>query len=252
MKISVCVDALYFEKDIYKGLEEIKKCGYDNFEMWCWWDKDIDRLVQLKDRLGMNLVACCTKFISLVDPKLRNDYIDGLKDSIEVAKRLQCNQLISQVGNDTGESRENQHKSIVDGLKECVPLLEKNNITLLIEPLNTRVDHSGYYLWSSEEGFKIIDEVGSSNVKLLYDIYHQQIMEGDLLRRIVSNIDRIAHFHAAGNPGRNELYYGEINYKNIFNEIKKTGFNGYVGYEYFPKDPTVKGMKKIQEWIQTV
>lgn len=250
MKISVCVDALYFEKDIYIGLEEIKQCGYDNFEIWCWWDKDIDKLIELKNKLEMKITACCTKFISLVEPAERDEYIKGLRDSIETAKKLGCNQLISQVGNDTGKSREEQYKSLVEGLKLCAPILEENDITLVVEPLNTRVDHPGYYLWSSDEGFKMIDEVGSPNVKLLYDIYHQQIMEGDVLRQIIPNISKIGHFHAAGNPGRNELYYGELEYKRIFEEIKKTGFNGYVGFEYFPKDPVAEGLKKTKAYIE--
>lgn len=250
MKISICVDALYFGKDIYKGLEEIKQCGYDNFEIWCWWDKDIDRLIELKNNLGMKLTACCTKFVSLVDPSKREEYIKGLRESIEVAKKLGCKELISQVGNDTGKSCEEQHKSLVEGLKACAPILEENDITLVVEPLNTRVDHQGYYLWSSDEGFQIIDEVGSPNVKLLYDIYHQQIMEGDLLRRIIPNISKIGHFHAAGNPGRNELYYGELEYKRIFEEIGKTDYDGYTGYEYFVKDPVAEGLKKTKAYIE--
>ncbi len=246
MKVSICVDALYFGKDIYKGLEEIKECGYDNFEIWCWWDKDIDRLIEVKKQLGMTLTACCTRFVSLVDPSQRDEYKKGLEASIKVAKKLECKKLISQVGNDTGKSREEQHRALVEGLKECVQMLEENDITLVVEPLNTRVDHEGYYLWSSDEAFQIIDEVGSPNVKVLYDIYHQQIMEGDLLRRIIPNISKIGHFHAAGNPGRNELYYGELEYKRIFEEIGKTAFDGYIGYEYFTKDPVAEGLRKTK------
>ncbi len=246
MKVSICVDALYFGKDIYKGLEEIKECGYDNFEIWCWWDKDIDRLIEVKKQLGMTLTACCTKFVSLVDPSQRDEYKKGLEASIKVAKKLECKKLISQVGNDTGKSREEQHRALVEGLKECVQMLEENDITLVVEPLNTRVDHEGYYLWSSDEAFQIIDEVGSPNVKVLYDIYHQQIMEGDLLRRIIPNVSKIGHFHAAGNPGRNELYYGELEYKRIFEEIGKTAFDGYIGYEYFAKDPVADGLRKTK------
>ncbi len=246
MKVSVCVDALYFGKDIYKGLDEIKECGYDNFEIWSWWDKDLDRLIEVKKQLGMTLTACCTKFVSLVDPSEREEYKKGLAASIEAAKRLECKTLISQVGNDTGKSREEQHKALVEGLKECVSMLEENDITLVVEPLNTRVDHQGYYLWSSDEAFQVIEEVGSPNIKILYDIYHQQIMEGDLLRRIIPNISKIGHFHAAGNPGRNELYYGEMDYTRIFEEIGKTDFKGYIGYEYFNLDPVAEGLKKTK------
>ncbi len=249
MRPSVCVDALYFGRDIYKGLEEIKSCGYDAFEMWDWWDKDITRLIEIKGRLSMNVTACCTKFVSLVDASSRKEYIEGLKESIEAAKRLGCTRLISQTGNDTGKCRQEQYESLVKGLKACAPILEEDGITLVVEPLNTRVDHEGYYLWSSDEGFRVVDEVGSPNIKLLYDIYHQQIMEGDILRRIIPNIERIGHFHAAGNPGRHELYYGELDYRRIFDAIKGAGFNGYAGYEYFPVDPVKEGLKRIKDTI---
>jgi hydroxypyruvate isomerase len=84
--------------------------------------------------------------------------------------------------------------------------------------------------------------VGSANVKVLYDIYHQQIMEGNIISTIVKNIDKIGHFHAPGNPGRNELYIGELNYSQIFHAIDGTHFSGYIGLEYFPLEDPKKGL----------
>lgn len=243
MKISVCVDALYSGKDLFESLEKIKASGYNAFEFWTWWDRDIEKLQQAKETLGMTVTTFCTRFISLVDPAQREAYIKGLEESIVVAKRLGCKQLITQTGNDTNEDREKQKKELIRGLKACVPILEANDITLLVEPLNTRVDHKGYYLYSSAEAFDIIDQVGSEHVKVLFDIYHQQIMEGDIISRIRENIDKIGHFHAAGVPGRNELYYGELNYKSIFDEIDELGFDGYIGFEYFPKDEPEVGLE---------
>ena len=164
-----------------------------------------------------------------------------------MAKELGCKFLISQVGDELeGVSREDQHNSIVDGLKVCAPMLEEEGITLVIEPLNTHVNHKGYYLYSSHEAFEIVDKVGSGNVKVLYDIYHQQIMEGNLISTIRNNIDKIGYFHAAGNPGRNELYYGEINYMEVLKAIRETGYNGYIGLEYFPKDDVKKGLEMLK------
>lgn len=117
---------------------------------------------------------------------------------------------------------------------------------LLVEPLNTRIDHVGYYLDSSEEAFTIIDEVGSAYVKVLFDIYHQQIMEGDIIRRITGNIQKIGHFHVAGSMGRHELNDGELNYDAIFRAIVDKGFNGYIGLEYFPLEKPEKGLKDIK------
>ena len=116
---------------------------------------------------------------------------------------------------------------------------------LVIEPLNTYVDHAGYYLWSSDEAFQIVGEVNSPNIKVLFDIYHQQIMEGNIIPRIRKNINSIGHFHAAGSPGRHELDSGEINYPNIFEAIGEAGYTGYIGLEYFPLKDAVEGLKKL-------
>ena len=98
---------------------------------------------------------------------------------------------------------------------------------------------------SSAEAFEIIEEVGSDRVKVLFDIYHQQITEGDLIRNIRENISRIGHFHAAGCPGRHELDTGELNYPNIFHAIREAGYTGYVGLEYFPEKPVLEGLRKL-------
>ena len=242
MKISVCVDAVYKNKDLFESLKKIKNSGHDNFEFWSWWDKDIEKIKKVKQELEMNITTFCTRFISLTDPSKREEYLQGLKESIVVAKELGCKQLITQTGDDTNKERSVQYTSLIEGLKKCAPILEASDITLLVEPLNTRVDHVGYYLYNSDEAFEIIHKVGSPNVKILFDIYHQQIMEGDIIRRISENIDKIGHFHAAGTPGRNELYYSELNYDYIFKAINELEFQGYVGLEYFPKDQAEKGI----------
>ncbi|MFT4547051.1 MAG: hydroxypyruvate isomerase, partial [Verrucomicrobiales bacterium] len=200
---------------------------------------------------GLVISACCTKFISLVDPALRVDYLQGLEDSIMAAKDLGTTTLISQVGDfRKGISRDQQHQSLVDGLKEAAPMLEAAGITLVIEPLNELVNHPGYYLVRSDEAFEIIDEIASPNIKVIFDIYHQQISEGHLIHNITTNIDKIGHFHAAGNPGRHELQHGEINYQEVFAAIQQTNFSGYVGLEYWPQaeDPTAS-LREVAAWL---
>ena len=246
MKISVCVDALFNGKDFVESLGAIKKAGIDAIEFWSWWDKDLDKVKKAKEELGIEIIAFCTKMVSLVDASKRTEYLVGLRESIKVAKALDCKTLISQVGNELYNSTEiEQHENLVEGLRACAPILEEEGITLVIEPLNILVDHMGYYLSRSKEAFKIIDEVGRPNVKVLYDIYHQQITEGHLISTITSNIDKIGHFHAAGNPGRGELTTGEINYIEIFRAIDAGGYKGFAGLEYFPKQNAVDGLKSL-------
>lgn len=250
MKISVCVDALYMGQGLQEAIDDVMKNGLDTIEFWGWEDKDIKALAKYKREKGFHIAAMCTKFISLTDASSRGGYIEGLKESLEVAKSLECKCLISQTGADLPISRKEQHESLVEGLKACVPYLEEYGVTLVIEPLNIRVDHAGYFLSGSDEAAEVITEVGSPHVKMLYDIYHQQITEGDLIRRIRKYHNFIGHYHAAGNPGRHELYDSEIDYKRIFHEIKETGYQGYVGMEYFPQDEPAKGLDYVKKVIK--
>ncbi|CAN7576897.1 hydroxypyruvate isomerase family protein [Paenibacillus sp. LjRoot56] len=246
MKLSVCMDALYKGRDFRESVNELKEIGYDTIEFWSWWQKDIDVVADAVAEAGISISTFCTKFSSLVDPTQRSVYLEGLVESIAVAKRLNCTKLISQVGQALeGVSREAQTQSLIEGLRACVPILEKEGVTLLIEPLNTRVNHQGYFLASSEEAFQIIKQVGSPYVKVLFDIYHQQITEGNVIANIRENIGLIGHFHAAGNPGRHELDNGELNYQQIFKAIDETGFEGHMGLEYFPLEAPQVGLRKL-------
>jgi len=248
MKISVCSDALYEGKDYKQAMKELANAGFKDIEFWTWWDKDLAVLKALKEEHGINYVAICTKFISLVDSGKHKEYRQGLIESIAAAKEIDCKILISQVGDElAGVSRSIQHNNLVNGLKEVAPLLEESGITLVIEPLNTRVDHKGYYLWDSDEAFEIIDKVNSKNIKVIFDIYHQQIMQGDLLKRIEYNIGKIGHFHAAGNPGRGHPLSGEINYTEVARAIDRFGYSGHIGMEYFAQDEVLKGLNKCRE-----
>ena len=242
MKYTICVDALYKGRNFVNSVRELVSLGANDIEFWAWWNKDLDAICALKEELGFNIVAFCTPFVSLVDPAKREEYLDGLSMTLEVAERLGCKKIISQVGDDTGRPRAEQYASLADGLRACIPMLEAAGATLLVEPLNLRVDHAGYYLSSSDEAFKLIDEINSSNVKILFDIYHQQITEGDILSRIIPNIDRIGHLHLAGSCGRHELDNGELNYPFILKKLDEAGYCEYAGMEYFPLGSPADGL----------
>ena len=242
MKYSVCTDAVFENLPLEEACAKVLALGFEAIEFWLPTGKNLDKLRGIMDSTGLKLAAMCTDFISLADPAFRNDYRAALEKAVATAKSLNCSTIISQVGSELPVERALQHRSIVCGLKNCAGLLEDNGITLTIEPLNIRVDHKGYYLSSSDECVDILSETGSDNVKMLFDIYHQQITEGDITRRIRQYMPYIAHFHTAGNPGRHELYNSELNYQKVFESIEESGYSGYVGLEYFPEDNVEKGL----------
>ncbi|MGJ8692121.1 MAG: hydroxypyruvate isomerase family protein [Thalassotalea sp.] len=248
---SVCIDAVFAGESFAQACAQTKQANISAIEFWGWWDKDLSALKQAQEQHQLTISACCTKFISLVDTSKRAEYLLGLQASIAAAQELNTKILISQVGDLLPKvSREQQKQSLIDGLKAAAPYLEKADITLVIEPLNDLVDHQGYFLVHSKEAFEIIDAVNSSHVKVLFDIYHQQISEGHLINNIVNNIDKIGHFHAAGNPGRHELQRGEINYRQVFMAIEQTGYQGYVGLEYWPQDDDkLPALAEVASWL---
>ncbi|MCC9644099.1 TIM barrel protein [Rhodopirellula sp. JC740] len=253
LNASVCVDAVLEDLSTIDAMQVVARCGYSAFEFWKWWDKDLEAIQKTRKELNLAVAAVCTKFVSLVDPSTRAEYLGGLEESIEAAKQLQCPTLISQVGDARpGVSRQEQRDCMIDGLKQAAPKLEDAGVTLAIEPLNELIDHAGYYLVRSEEAFEIIKAVDSPNVKVTFDIYHQQISEGHVIANLTENIGSIAHFHAAGNPGRHELDRGELHYPSIFSAIAETDYSGYVGLEYWPVDDAEAGLQKASDWIKKV
>jgi hydroxypyruvate isomerase len=250
LRPSVCIDAVLGDMPIDGALETVAAAGIEAFEFWGWWNRDLDALVAAQAKHGLSIASCCTRFISLVDETKRDNYLSGLAETIAVAEKLGIDTIISQVGDALPDvPRQLQYDSLVAGLSAAAAMLMAANKTLVIEPLNELIDHSGYFLVKSSEAFEIIDVVDSPNVKVVFDIYHQQISEGQLIANIQNNIDKIAHFHAAGNPGRNELSRGEINYPAVFEAIGETNYDGFVGLEYWPVENPLDGLKQVASWL---
>lgn len=247
MYFSACIPALFSHMPAHEAVERAASTGVKAFELWGWWDLDLERLRDAQQRTGLKCSAVCTRFIPLNVPHRREEYLSGLAETIEAARSLGCQTIISQVGQTVdGVSREAQHEAIVEGLRACVPMLEEAGMQLVIEPLNTLVDHKGYYLSSSDEGLDIVSEVGSPWVRLLFDVYHQQIMEGNLLSRLEAGLELIGHIHVAGVPGRHEiLRESEIHYPTILSKLMKLGYQGAIGLEYFPVEEPEKGLQEI-------
>lgn len=234
MRLCVPIPCFFKNTDFCDAIRKVAELGFDAIETYNWKNLDLEAVRATLDETGVELLSMCTTEFNLTDPEKRTAWVEGLRETCEAAKLLGVRKLITQVGQDTGADREIQHKSIVEGLREGVEILERAGVTIMIEPLNTYVNHPGYYLWSAVEGFEIIREVNHPNVKLIFDIYHQQVMEGNIIPNITANLDCIAHLHGAGHPGRHEMQFGESDYKNIIAAVDKAGYTGAIGLEYGP------------------
>jgi hydroxypyruvate isomerase len=244
-KLSVRVEPLFRNESLPAQMEKVAQAGYQGFEFGNWRAADPVQITQLKNKLGLEC-ACLVgnravdpKGMTLVNPQDREGFLNEIKASSEAAKRFESTRLVTLTGNAIPSlSRETQHKSIVEGLKAAHDIVAPRGITLIVEPLNTLVNHAGYYLDHTPEAFAIMREVDSPHVKILYDIYHVQIMDGNLIASIRENIRHIGHFHVGDVPGRHEPGTGEINYRNVFRAINDAGFRDFVAMEYVPsKDP---------------
>lgn len=237
----------FFDGDFCDALRRIADLGYDAAETYKWKSLDLDAVKQTLNETGVELLSMCTTDYRLTEPECRQIWLDGLRESCIAARKLGVHRLITQVGKNTGAPREEQHASIVAGLKAATSILEEYDVTVMIEPLNTYFNHPGYYLWSSAEAFEIIREVSHPKVKVVYDIYHQQVMEGNIIPTITNNLDCIAHLHAAGHPGRNEMQFGEIDYRNVIKAVDAAGYIGALGLEYRPLMDPIESLKSVKE-----
>jgi hydroxypyruvate isomerase len=247
-RLAVCIDALFTDVPFEDRPAKVKAAGVDAFEFWGWRGRDMDRLARTREELGMKVIGlACDTGGPLVAPGGAKRIIAPLKDTLAAARKLDCHEIIAQVGSELKDvPRAQQHENCVQAFRAAAPWCEDAGVTLSIETLNVLVDHKGYYLATSEEGFRMVDAVASPRVRLLFDIYHQQITEGNLIANITRSIAKISHFHVADVPGRHQPGTGEINYLNVFRAIVKTGYSGFLGLEMWP---TVDHTKAVREAI---
>lgn len=247
MRLCVSIPCFFRKTDFCEAIRACASAGYDAVETWGYTDLDFGKVKETLCETGVEMLSMCTTEFRMTDPMYRGLWLDGLEKSCRAANELGVKKLITQVGKDTGAPRELQHESIAEALIAARPILRESGVTLMIEPLNTIVDHKGYYLTSANEAFELVREADSPYVKVVYDIYHQQVTEGNIIPSIVNNLDCIAHLHAAGHPGRHELQLGENDYRVIFAAAEKAGYTGACGLEYIPTLDPMESLRLSRE-----
>ncbi|WP_413998371.1 hydroxypyruvate isomerase family protein [Flavobacterium sp. W1B] len=191
---------------------------------------------------GLMSAMCSGAEINLVDgfndPQFHETLIKNYTEMIPLVAKAGYKNLICFSGNKRGKTDEEGWNNCVKGLQALIPLAQKHNVVLVMELLNSKIDHKDYQCDTTKWGVELAKRLNSEHFKLLYDIYHMQIDEGDVIRTIRENHKYIAHYHTAGVPGRNEIDENqELNYPAIMKAIVQTGFTGYVAQEFIPKNP---------------
>ena len=228
--------------DIFNQLEFIKDQGFKAFEDNGMKNRDVktqEIIGNFLSKNNMKMGVFVAHKIYWNEPNLasgdlnkRSEFLNDISTSVDVAKRLNAKWMTVVPGHlDLRKDMNYQTQNVIETLKQASELLEKHNLTMVLEPLNFR-DHPGLFLTESPQAFQICKAVNSKSCKILFDIYHQQIQEGNLIPNIEASWNEIAYFQIGDNPGRNEPTTGEINYKNIFKYIYDKGFNGVLGMEH--------------------
>ena len=171
-------------------------------------------------------------------PGREDEFRAGVEQAIVYAQALDCQQLKCLAGLCPEGLQARAWDTLVANVRYAAQRLAEAGLRLLVEPINSRVDMPGFLLDTSNKGVQLLDQVGSDNVRLQYDLYHMQIMEGDLLRTLERLLPRIGHIQFADNPGRHEPGTGEINYPAIFAALDSLGYDGWVSAEYRPATST--------------
>lgn len=232
MKYSLCVEPFLPKLPLGECVRMAKDAGFDAIELW---DPARHPKGELEKAASL-LPVSCVALVNNWGLRLCEDFHSVQKqvqETLAIGSALGCKRFIGLAG-DVGTHGQDQMERLSAHLSELVPLLTDNDAQIVLEGLNSSVDHPGYALDSSAVGLKIAQAIHSPAVKFLYDVYHMQIMEGNLIHTIQKNIQWIGHFHSAGVPGRHELSTGELSYPHIVEAIDKLPYSGYFGLEYWP------------------
>jgi hydroxypyruvate isomerase len=243
------------ELTIPQRLDLIAEHGFDATEYNGLLNHPLSEVEEIRkkmDSLGMEMGIFVAnpggwKTAGLVDQKQREAFLGEIKKTIEYHKVIGNKSVTTLTGPAIpGLSRSTQRRSAIEGLKRAAELLEKTDLALVVEPLN-HIDHPGFFMTNSDELAEIIAAVNSKHVRMLFDLYHLQITEGNLINNFRAYVDLVGYIQTGDVPGRKEPGTGEVNYRNVFKAIHETGYRGIIGMEHGTSVPGREGVLKMFE-----
>jgi hydroxypyruvate isomerase len=261
MKYSICIEIFYKDLSLEEKISAARRDGFEYCEFWTWKDRNWEGIKRAIADSGIKIAAFSgDDEHSLINPDENSRYIAFLRESIAKAKEVHCRYLVihSDALNRDGSAKEiarplgdeakllNMYKV----LKDIAPFAEQEEVTLVLEPLNTRLGqpraHKNYFLDHPRPAFDLTRQVGSDCVKVLYDIYHMQLMAGNIIHTLEENMDQLGYIHLADVPGSHEPGTGELNCGNILKAVDSMGYAGFVGFELLPSETDEKAFEAIK------
>jgi len=231
-------------------LRRAAELGFPAVEFWPLAGKDIPAVASLTKDLGIEISQFTAWGFKpgMNEPKNHDAFETAVREACVAAKQLRCKLATVVAGDDVpGMSQEEMHANVIQALKRVAPIAEANDLTLILEPMNIRVDHKGHCLYGSGPTMKIIEEVGSTHVKINWDLYHMQITEGDLCGHLKQGLESkaIGYLQLADHPGRHEPGTGEVHYNRVLKAAYDLGYRGYVGLECRPLKDEITAARRV-------
>jgi hydroxypyruvate isomerase len=253
LELSACIEWLFGEAgDGFESrIRAAAAAGVPAVEFWGWRQRDLAGVARALGETGVEVTASAADpALPLGDPAASDAVVAAIGESADAAVELGCTNLIVVSGDrDERYSLAQQRAAIVAVLRRAAPVAAGRGVSLLLEPLNTLVDHAGTFLDSTADGLALVDEVGAANVTLLFDLYHAVVMGERMEDVLASRLGSVGHIHIADVPGRHEPGTGTIDWSRTFAWLAEQGYRGRIGLEYEPLAPTGDTLAAIGRYL---
>jgi hydroxypyruvate isomerase len=252
LELSPCLDLLFGEGDSPPDhaarIRRAAAVGFTWAEMWGWRSADVPAIGAALDETGLHLNLLTSEPMArIVDPGTHAEFLDGVAASAAVAAGLRAPHIVVLAGDELpGVDRRVQADAVIEALRRGAPIAADHGITLLLENLNTRVDHAGHYLDRTAEALDIVDAVGHAALRMLYDLYHAEVMD-EPVGVLAGRMDRVGHVQIADTPGRHEPGSGRVDWAADLGWLVEAGYRGRIGLEYSPTGDTLDSFGTIRE-----
>src|SRR5262249_40862550 len=252
LELSACIEWLFADEPRFADrIGRAAAAGLGSVEFWTWRDKDLPAVSSALSEAGVTVAG----FVSQpegrpVDPLTHEEVVDGVSESARVAQSLGCGSLLVLAGDGLESAADSeQRRAVVHALRRAAPVAAERGVRLLLEPLNTRIDHVGHFLDATDHGLGIVEDVDAANVLLLLDLYHSAVM-GEALDEVVGDrIGLVGHVHVADTQGRHEPGTGDIDWPATVSWLRRARYSGYLGLEYQPTCGTAESFRYLEKVI---